>query len=154
MSGAVEMLRQATAAIWTTPPKGLAGLSTLNRPPSGDLPKRLYCNFDLYGTAGVLYQLREALAHDAVSLASAALFVEMVASQGMRRLRTWGFDDEAAVLEAALPLLVAAPDAATLKAGLDELAIFLNRIGAWVDATIPWSELGKIAPLPPPGAAP
>jgi len=43
-----------------------------------------------------------------------------------------------------LPALAGARDAQSLRAVLDELIVFLDRIHTWVDASIPWADLDTL----------
>ena len=149
MADATRALRAATESIWESPPAGLSGLLDLHRPPSGPLTKMAYANFDAYGLAGVLYLLREMCAANDVDLATMARVSRAVAERAGGRLETWGFAAEAAAVGSVLPALTGARDAQSLQAVLDELIVFLDRIHAWIDASIPWADLDTLQPLPP-----
>jgi hypothetical protein len=145
---AAEALHAATLAIWNADPKGAARLAKLHRPPSGDMPKRLYANFDAYWLAGVFYQIREGRRTGALDLAAARQSAALFAAMAPQRLRLWGFEEEAAAIEAAIPEIKAA-SAETLDAVLKEMITLIDRLNAWIDSTIPWAKLGDVAPVRP-----
>jgi len=149
MADATQVLRTATESIWESPPAGLSGLRELHRPPSGPVTKMVYANFDAYGLAGVLYLLREMSAADDIDLATMARVCRAVAERAGRRLETWGFAAEGATIASVLPALAGARDAQSLRAVLDELIVFLDRIHVWVDASIPWADLDTLRALRP-----
>lgn len=144
MADATQVLRTATESIWESPPAGLSGLRELHRPPSGPVTKMVYANFDAYGLAGVLYLLREMSVTDDIDIATMARVSGAVAERAGGRLETWGFAAEAATVASVLPALTGARDAQSLQAVLDELIVFLDRIHAWVDASIPWADLDTL----------
>lgn len=146
MSEAAEQLRTATREIWTRPPAGLAELAAMHRPPSGDLPKRLYANFDVYWGAGCLYQLREMADDPRIDPRALALISAGLARTTLRRLQTWGFSDAATAVESAVNELSAASDRATIRTILAELIVFLNRLHVWIDSSIPWADMDALAP--------
>jgi hypothetical protein len=144
----VEKLEAATKSIWHADPKGAARLANLHRPPSGDMPKRLYANFDAYWLAGVLYQLREGQRTGELTLEGARDTAALIARYGASRLKLWGFDEEATVIESvADEIKVAAEEhfADLLKA----VITLVDTVNAWIDATIPWAALGEVAPVTP-----
>ena len=149
MADATQVLRAATESIWGSPPAGLSGLHGLHRPPSGPVTKMAYANFDAYGLAGVLYLLRETSAADDIDIATMARVCGAVAERTGGRLETWGFAAEAETVASVLPALTGARDAQSLQAVLDELIVFLDRIHAWIDASIPWADLDTLKPLQP-----
>ena len=149
MADATQVLRTATESIWGSPPAGLSGLHDLHRPPSGPLTKMVYANFDAYGLAGVLYLLREMSGADDIDLATMARVCRAVAERAGRRLETWGFAAEAATIASVLPALSGARDAQSLRAVVDDLIVFLDRIHAWIDASVPWADLDTLKPLRP-----
>lgn len=144
-------LEAALEAIWLRPPADLEGIRREHRPPSVDMPRRLYANFDVYWLAGILYALRGRLAEGALPVASFALLLEQLAAMGASRLARWGLADAAALLER---VAADAPRHAGDAEALDRLTsatiLYLNRLLAWVDATIPWAALDRVAPLDPP----
>lgn len=146
MADAAKVLQAATRSIWSSPPAGLAGLRDLHRPPSGPVVKMAYANFDTYGLAGVLYQLREMSAEDGIDLDTMARIAGAVAERAGGRLETWGFAAEAETLASVLPDLSGARDVESLQAILDELVVFLDRVHAWIDAGIPWSDIDTLQP--------
>ncbi len=146
MSEAAEQLRTATRAIWTRPPAGLAELAAMHRPPSGDLPKRIYANFDVYWGAGCLYQLREMADDPQLDPHALAMISAGLARTSIRRLQTWGFSDAATTVESAVDELSAESDRAAIKALLAELIVFLNRLHVWIDSSIPWADMDALVP--------
>jgi len=147
MSQAIKQLRSATEAIWTRPPAGLEALSAMHRPPSGDLPKRLYANFDAYWLAGILYQLREMCGDGVLDGATLARVAGRTSEIAARRLRTWGLDEAAGTVEFAADELAGAKSPGALKDILSELIVFIDRIHVWIDSTIPWAEMGDMGPV-------
>ena len=81
---------------------------------------------------------------DDIDIATMARVSAAVAGRAGGRLETWGFTAEAATVASVLPALTGARDAPSLQAVLDELIVFLDRIHAWVDASIPWADLDTL----------
>ena len=146
MSEAPKLLRSATEAIWTLPPSGLEALSAMHRPPSGDLPKRLYANFDAYWLAGILYQLREMCGDEALDRGTLARIAGRTAEIAASRLRTWGLDEAAGTVAFAAGELSASKSTNALRDILSELVVFIDRIHVWIDSTIPWAAMGDMTP--------
>ncbi|MBN9306721.1 MAG: hypothetical protein BGO82_13940 [Devosia sp. 67-54] len=144
----VEKLTAATRAIWHADPKGAARLAGLHRPPSGDMPKRLYANFDAYWFAGILYQLREGRRTGELTLEGARDSAALFARYGAARLKLWGFDEESALIDAAAGEIKAAGEK-QLDDLLQAIIVLVDTLNAWIDATIPWAALGDVAPVKP-----
>jgi hypothetical protein len=140
----------ALGAIWDAPPGELAALGRERRPPSSDMPKRLYANFDCYWLAGVLYVMRESLESGAVGPEPAATMIRRFVGLAATRLGTWGFADASARLRAAAASGAIQPDRAALTRVTADLIVYLNRLQSWIDATVPWATLDTIAPLEAP----
>jgi hypothetical protein len=150
MKQAVDTLRRATEEIWTSPPEGLQALATMHRPPSGDLPKRLYANFDAYWLAGMLYHLREMSGDETLEGATLNQIAGRMAEVAARRLATWGLNHAARTVENTAGELKTAENASDLRNILSELVVFIDRIHVWIDSTIPWAAMDELNPGPIP----
>lgn len=150
MNEATARMRSATEAIWTTAPDGLEALATMHRPPSSDLVKRLYANFDAYWLAGMLYQLRELAGDERLDSQTLSKVAGCIAKLAARRLRIWGLEGAATAIETAAGELSEATDPSQLRSVLAELIVFIDRIHVWIDSTIPWAGMDALTPLPAP----
>jgi hypothetical protein len=150
---APAILPSALAAVWASAPADLEGLGRQHRPPSTDMPKRLYANFDLYWLAGVFYVLRESLESGTLEPGPASALVRRFVELARARLLTWGFADAASVLGAVAGSGTIVPDPRVLSRLLADLIVYLNRLQSWVDATIPWAALDALSPLAAPRAS-
>lgn len=140
-------LQAALDAVWAKPPEDLEGLRRQHRPPSTDMPKRLYANFDLYWLAGVFYVLHESLESGALGPEPVSVLARRFVELGASRLSRWGFADATAVLAGVARSGEIVSEPAALSRLLATLILYLNRLQSWVDATIPWAALDAVAPL-------
>ncbi|MHB8731500.1 MAG: hypothetical protein ACYDAB_06885 [bacterium] len=140
-------IRDAVTAGWGEPPEDLEGLAAAHRPPSRDMVKRLYANFDLYWTAGFLYFACRDVRAGREDWTRARRLLAGMAATCAGRLDLWNCAAAAAVLRKAASAI---EDAQTTAEGLDvvdAVVLYLNRLQSWVDASIPWSALDAVAPL-------
>ncbi|MGH7334166.1 MAG: hypothetical protein ACREKS_15770 [Candidatus Rokuibacteriota bacterium] len=144
---ALATLQAALDAVWAAPPEDLEGLRRQHRPPSTDMPKRLYANFDLYWLAGVFYVLRESLESGALGAEPASMLVQRFVELAASRLQRWGFADATTVLAGVAVSGEIVSHPAALSRLLADLIVYLNRLQSWVDATIPWAALDAVPPL-------
>jgi len=141
-------IRTALEEIWSASPSDLQRLAAIHRPPSRDLPKRMYANFDLYWMAGMYYFFLRQLREDRAPAAAIAPLLGAYALDSAARLEKWGLSDAAAVLRRAQAGFAAAPVGVGQVAEITEaLIVYLNRLQAWVDATIPWAAVDELSPL-------
>lgn len=140
-------IRGAVTTGWGTPPADLDGVAAAHRPPSRDMVKRLYANFDLYWTAGFLYFACRDVREGREDWTRARRLLAGMAATCAGRMELWKCTAAAAVLRNAASAI---EDAETAAEGLDVVdaaVLYLNRLQSWVDASIPWSALDTVAPL-------
>jgi hypothetical protein len=140
-------IRDAVTAGWSVPPADLDGIAAAHRPPSRDMVKRLYANFDLYWTAGFLYFVCRDVRAGREDWSRARRLLAGMAATCAGRLELWKCTAAAAVLRKAASGI---DDAQTAAEGLDvvdAVVLYLNRLQSWIDASIPWSALDAMAPL-------
>ncbi len=146
MSRAAD-IREAVAAIWDAPPADLNGIARAHRPPSRDMVKRLYANFDLYWTAGFLHFAARHLRTQRGGWPESQCLVCAIAENCARRLDLWNCTAAAATLRRTA---AAAGEAETVEDGLeilDAAVLYLNTLLSWVDASIPWSAIDELPAL-------
>ena len=145
-SSTAAEIGRAVTEIWAAPPADLNGLAAAHRPPSRDMIKRLYANFDLYWTAGFLYLASRRLRAEPESWTHSRRFLGAIAAACARRLDLWNCAAAASVLRKAADSV---EKAETVSEGLeivDAAVLYLNRLQSWVDATIPWRALDEVPP--------
>jgi hypothetical protein len=138
----------AIEGFWSTYPADIEHLAATHRPPSRDLPKRLYANFDLYGMAGVFYFFLRQLREHRLANGWDPKLLGAYALECAARLDKWGLSSAASILRTAHEGMVAEAGSVGHVAQITEtLIVYLNRLQAWVDATIPWAALDELDPL-------
>ena len=140
-NAAADALRAATAEIWETEPADVADMRTHTRPPMGNLPCVVYSNFDLFWGTENLHVAR-ALA-DEMPAAQAGRVAAAYLLRTDHRLSKWGFTGATALIRQAAEAAEAAGSTDELKEILDAANVYLNRLGSWVDAMIPWNDLDR-----------
>ena len=139
-------IEKAITAIWGAPPADLDGMTTAHRPPSRDMVKRLYANFDRYWTAGFLYFASQHVRAEPDGWAHSRRLLGAIAAACARRLDLWNCRSAASVLRKAV---TAIDTVENVSEGLDvvqAIVLYLNCLQSWVDATIPWSALDDVPP--------
>ena len=134
-----DSLRAATADIWETEPSDVAAMRTHRRPPMGNLPCVVYSNFDLFwGTENlhVARQLADELPHPEAGKVAAAYL-----RRTQDRVSKWGFPAATGLISQAADAAESAGSTEELKDILDASNVYLNRVGSWVDALIPWNDM-------------
>ena len=144
----VSALESGITEIWSRPPADLDGLAQEYRPPSGDMAKRLYANFDLYSIAGFFYFAWKQMRANTQPPAGLAALLSDYAETSARRLATWGMKDASGLVAQAGQALAGAEANEELDTLLRPLIVYLNRLQAWVDTTIPWAKMGDLSPIP------
>jgi hypothetical protein len=140
-------IRAAVTTGWSDPPADLDGVAAAHRPPSRDMVKRLYANFDLYWTAGFLYVACRDVRAGREDWSRARRFLAGMATTCAGRLDLWKCATAAAMLRQAAAAIDNAETAAEGLDVVDAVVLYLNRLQNWVDASIPWSALDAMAPL-------
>ena len=138
-----DALRAATAAIWETEPAEVVAMRTHRRPPMGNLPCVLYSNFDLFWGTENLHVARALVSE--LEMAGACAVARAYLLRTEDRLSKWGFADATGLIRRAAADAGNAESAGELIEILDCANVYLNRLGSWVDAMIPWNEMdGKL----------
>ena len=127
--------------IWDAPPADLEGVARAHRPPSQNMVKRHYANFDLYWTAGFLHFMSRHVREDRAGWAESSRLVAAIAGACARRLDLWNCTVGRVGAPAGRDVVAAA---ATVEEGLeivDATVLYLNTLSSWLDASIPWSGI-------------
>ena len=140
-NAAADALRAATSAIWETEPADVAAMRTHTRPPMGNLPCVIYSNFDLFWGTENLHVARELA--DEMPVAQAGRVAAAYLLRTDHRLSKWGFGGASVLIRQAAEAAEAAASTDELKEVLDAANVYLNRLGSWVDAMIPWNDLDR-----------
>lgn len=136
-----DALRAATAEIWETEPADVAAMRSHIRPPMGNLPCVVYSNFDLFWGTENLHVARELA--DELPVAQAGRVAAAYLLRTDHRLSKWGFEGSTALIRRAAEAAEAAGSTDELKEILDAANVYLNRLGSWIDAMIPWNDLDR-----------
>jgi hypothetical protein len=152
-NGAVGRLAAATRAAWASEPADVGRLRSYGRPPMGTLPCVLYANFDLFWAGENLQVCRTLAQVGQLPARQVGLVTAALLRRTANRLGKWGFADTTALIEAVAADLEAAPGSASLRAAIDGLQLYLDRVQSWVDAALPWTEMDRSLRLRPPPAA-
>ena len=134
-------LRAATSEIWETEPADVAAMRTHTRPPMGNLPCVVYSNFDLFWGTENLHVARELA--DEMPAAQAGRVAAAYLLRTDHRLSKWGFEGASTLIRQAAEAAEGAASTDELKEILDAANVYLNRLGSWVDAMIPWNDLDR-----------
>jgi len=125
--------------IWEIEPNDVTFMRTHKRPPMGNFPCVVYSNFDLFwGTENL---------HVASSLASELELdpAKKVAlgylKRTQERLGKWGFPEATSLIEECLSAVKQVDSKEDLITLLHCLNVYLNRLGSWIDAMIPWNDM-------------
>ena len=140
-NAAADALRAATAKIWETEPADVAAMRTHTRPPMGNLPCVVYSNFDLFWGTENLHVARELA--DEMPAAQAGRVAAAYLLRTDHRLSKWGFPEATALVRQAAAAAEASGSTDELKEILDAANVYLNRLGSWIDAMIPWNDLDR-----------
>ena len=132
-------LRAATAAIWEEEPAAVAAMRTHTRPPMGNLPCVLYSNFDLFWGTENLHVARALAAEMGPAEAGAVARALLLRTED--RLGKWGFGEATALIRRAAEAAAGAESTEELTEILDAANVYLNRLGSWVDAMVPWNDM-------------
>ena len=138
---AADALRAATAAIWDEEPPEVAAMRTHSRPPMGNLPCVVYSNFDLFWGTENLHVARALAVQFGPAEAGAVARAYLLRTED--RLGKWGFSEATALIRRAADAAASAESTGELTDILDAANVYLNRLGSWVDAMIPWNEMDR-----------
>lgn len=141
----LSALENGLKKIWMDPPTDLKGLKQVHRPPSGDMPHRVYANFDVYWIAGIYYFFYRKLKDPKANQKVLANLLSDFSKESAGRVAKWGLADASSVIslaatafqEAGLPL-------ENLTKLTESLIVYLNRLQAWIDWTIPWAAMDTL----------
>ncbi len=138
-NAATDALRVATADVWETEPTDVTAMRTHRRPPMGNLPCIIYSNFDLFWGTENLHVARQLA--DELPVTQAGQVAAAYLRRTEIRLGKWGFPSATDLISQAADSAESAASTAELKDLLDAANVYLNRLGSWVDAMIPWNDL-------------
>jgi hypothetical protein len=146
-----DELHRFTERHWSGEPADIARLRSFSRPPMGNLPCVLYCNFDLFWVGEQLQVVRQAVLEETLPPREAARVLALLLDRTAARLGKWDMDETVALANrAANELRDWEPATAReLAEVIEALMIALDRIQAAIDAIIPWSELDRSLQLRP-----
>jgi hypothetical protein len=125
--------------IWETEPSDVTFMRTHKRPPMGNFPCVIYSNFDLFwGTENL--HVASNLANE-LELDSAKKVALAYLKRTQERLGKWGFPAATSLIEEASSAITRLDSKEDLITLLDSLNVYLNRLGSWIDAMIPWNDM-------------
>ena len=145
---AISALETGLKRIWIDPPVDLEGLKQVYRPPSGDMPHRLYANFDMYWIAGIYYFFCRKLKEPEADQKVLAKLLSDFSKESVGRVAKWGLADASSLISlAASAFGEAALSSEDLVKLVESLILYLNRLQAWIDWTIPWAVMDTLQAL-------
>ena len=141
----LSALETGLKKIWMDPPADLEGLKQVHRPPSGDMPHRIYANFDLYWIAGIYYFFSRKLKESKSDEKVLSILLGDLSKESAGRVAKWGLADASSLISLAATGFTEARLSSKDLAKLTELLIvYLNRLQAWIDWTIPWAAMDTL----------
>ena len=127
--------------IWETEPNDVTFMRTHKRPPMGTFPCVIYSNFDLFwGTENL--HVASSLASD-LELDPAKKVALAYLKRTQERLGKWGFPAATSLIEEASSAITRLSSKEDLITLLNYLNVYLNRLGSWIDAMIPWNDMDR-----------
>ena len=141
----LSALETGLKTIWMDTPADLQGLKQIHRPPSGDMPHRVYANFDVYWIAGIYYFFYRKLQEPKANQKVLADLLSDFSKESAGRVAKWGLADASAVISlAATAFEEAGLPSEDLTKLTESLIVYLNRLQAWIDWTIPWAAMDTL----------
>jgi len=134
----IKVMR-AIEEIWENEPDDVSSMRTHKRPPMGNFPCVIYSNFDLFWGTENLHVASD-LAKD-LELNAAKKVSLSYLKRTKERLGKWGYSNATSLIEEVsdnIKILESSDELITL---LDSMNVYLNRLGSWVDAMIPWNNM-------------
>lgn len=132
-------LRAATHGIWSSEPADIVAMRSHSRPPMGNMPCVLYSNFDLFWGTENLHVARALAAELPAEHAGRVAAAYLLRTED--RLSKWGFAEATGLLRRAAEAAEGTSSTDELTELLDAANVYLNRLGSWVDAMIPWNDM-------------
>tara|TARA_Y100001936_G_C16008485_1_gene632183 strand:+ start:434 stop:1318 length:885 start_codon:yes stop_codon:yes gene_type:complete len=125
--------------IWETEPDDVTFMRTHHRPPMGNFPCVIYSNFDLFWGTENLHVASSLVSE--LDLSSAKKVASGYLKRTQQRLAKWGFPETTSLIEESLSAINEIDYKEDLITLLHWLNVYLNRLGSWIDAMIPWNDM-------------